>query len=164
MTVVLPLLDLTALPVEIRADGAVRLIRASRAAGLERLGCMLTELAPGHAAWQRHAHRNNDELVYVLAGRGEAEYGERGERRISIAAGDLLCFPASAAAGAHRLVNTGGEILRYLAVSSMLAPDVVEYPDGGKLGLYLGAAPGGSAERRQETLYFRRRDAVAYED
>ncbi len=37
---------------------------------------------------------------------------------------------------ARQIVNTGSEELRFLAMSRKLAPEIAEYPDSGKFGLY----------------------------
>lgn len=52
--------------------------------------------------------------------------------------------------------------LRYLAVSTMLGPDVIEYPDSRKFAVFSGAAPGGDKARRTFSICARTRDAVEY--
>jgi uncharacterized cupin superfamily protein len=61
------------------------------------------------------------------------------------------------------VVNDGEEPLRYLAMSTMRDPDVVEYPDSEKVGVFAGSPPG-SAEERTVHGYFRTGDAVDYWD
>jgi uncharacterized cupin superfamily protein len=58
-----------------------------------------------------------------------------------------------------RLVNRGGETVRFLAISTSGMPDVVLYPDSGKLGAFERRPEGGG-------LYelYRRSDAVDYLD
>ncbi len=72
--------------------------------------------------------------------------------------GEVLSYPAGEA-GAHQLVNRGEETGRFLAISTSGAPDVVMYPDSGKLGAFERLPAGGG-------LYelFRRSDAVDYMD
>jgi len=54
---------------------------------------------------------------------------------------DEFFVTAGAAQSGVRVVNTGESELRYLAVSTMSLPEVVEYPDSGKFGL-LAELPG----------------------
>lgn len=113
---------------------------ASRAAlgatlGLKKLGCNVTQVAPGRAAYPFHSHRVNDELFLVLAGRGELRLGDA---RLPVKEGDLIGCPAGGVASAHQLISTGDEPLRYLAISSQDDPEICEYPDSGKVGVYAG--------------------------
>jgi uncharacterized cupin superfamily protein len=55
-----------------------------------------------------------------------------GEDRFEIRAGDIVSAPPGDASTAHQIVNTSAEELRYLAFSTRLDPEVVEYPDSGK--------------------------------
>ena len=48
---------------------------------------------------------------------------------------------------AHQHVNDSGAVLRYLCYSTMVEPDVMVYPDSGKVGNFSGAAPGGPKKR-----------------
>jgi hypothetical protein len=62
--------------------------------------------------------------------------------------GDVIACPAGGPETAHQLVKTGETELRYLAVSTMLAPEVCEYPDSGKFSVISGSAPGGDKAMR----------------
>ena len=64
-----------------------------------------------------------------------------GGEEISVSQGDYVALPARAQA-AHQLVNDSGAVLRYLCFSTMVEPDVIVYPDSGKVGIFGGAAPG----------------------
>ncbi len=51
------------------------------------------------------------------------------------------------------MINRGQEPLRYLCFSTMLVPDIAEYPDvPGKMALFLDCAPGRQGHPRFGTL------------
>jgi len=131
--------------------------RLGRAADGEALGCSLYELPPGKRSWPYHYHAANEEALYVLEGTGTLRTGD-GETPVS--AGDYVTFPAGER-GAHRVVNESDEPLRYLLVSTMVTPDVTVYPDSAKVGVFVGAAPGGAGERSVNGFY-RLEDEVGY--
>ena len=106
-----------------------RRARLGRQAGLERLGASLFELPPGAASFPLHVHLHNEEAIVVLQGRPTLRTLE-GERALE--PGEVVGCPAGRA-GAHRLDNATDEPVRVLVVSTMLAPEVVEFPDEGVL-------------------------------
>ena len=64
--------------------------------------------------------------------------------------------------GAHQIVNTSDEKLRFLCFSTMVEPDVVVYPDSDKIGLFAGSAPGGPKEKRTLREFLRGDAEVGY--
>jgi uncharacterized cupin superfamily protein len=103
--------------------------RLGRQAGCEKLGASLYELPPGASSFPLHIHHANEELIIVLAGRPTL----RGlDSEHELAPGEVVVCPTGRA-GAHRLDNRGGEYARVLILSTMLYPEVTEYPDSGKL-------------------------------
>ena len=102
--------------------------------GLSGLGATLYEVPPGKTACPFHRHHTCDEMFFILSGTGTYRYGEQ---RLAVRAGDCLAAPAGAEA--HQIINTGTEALRYLAVSNNTNADVVEYPDGGRVRIDVGA-------------------------
>ena len=142
-----------------RGDTAFRRKQPGDAAadGDPEIGCSLYELPPGSKSWPYHYHEGNAEAIYVLAGEGQVRLdGDHHE----IGAGTYVYLPPGEEGG-HRVVNDGGEPLRYLAVSTMREPDVTVYPDSGKIGVYGGSPPGGR-EERTVSGYYRRDDDVGY--
>ncbi|TKX86329.1 cupin domain-containing protein [Halorubrum sp. SS5] len=140
-------------------DAAWRRKQLGAAAGGADLGCSLYELPPGERSWPYHYHAANEEALYVLGGEGTLRLdGESYPLR----PGEYAAFPADES-GAHRVVNDGDEVLRYLVVSTMREPDVTVYPDSEKFGVYVGAPPGGDAERSLSG-YYRIGDDVEYWD
>lgn len=125
----------------------------------EDLGCSLYELPPGKRGWPYHYHTGNAEAIYVLAGTGELRGPD--EERVDLEPGVYAAFPAGPA-GAHQLRNTGEGPLRYLAMSTMNEPDVLRYPDSGKVGVLAGEPPGGDSEARLLDHFFHLEDAVDY--
>lgn len=100
--------------------------------GAQKLGYNLTAVPPGKRAFPAHNHRVNEEMFFVLQGSGELRVGDSVH---PIRAGDVIACPAGGKESAHQIINTGSEELRYLAVSTKLSPEIVEYPDSGKFGV-----------------------------
>jgi uncharacterized cupin superfamily protein len=132
----------------------------SSAAGGEKLGCSLYEVPPGRRAWPYHYHLANEEAIYVLGGSGTLRIG--GEE-IRVFEGDYVALPARAEA-AHQLINSSEAVLRYLCFSTMIEPDVMIYPDSGKVGIFGGAAPGGPKGERTFSKFLRADAEVGYYD
>jgi uncharacterized cupin superfamily protein len=135
-----------------------RIGSVARAVGAERLGMRLVEVPAGKRAWPYHFHYVNEEMFYVLEGTGTLRYG--GER-YPIRAGDVISARAGTREG-HQIINTSQAPLRYLAISTMDEPDVFEYPDSGKFGVYVGAAPGADEAGRSFSHFGRLADACDY--
>jgi uncharacterized cupin superfamily protein len=128
------------------------------AVGAEKLGFNITVLPPGKIAFPLHAHRANEELFFVLEGEGSVRIGEQTHK---IRAGDFISLPPGRDS-AHQIKNDSGAPLRYLAVSTMEAPEVVEYPESGKLGIFAGSPPGGPATEDTIRHFARVADGVGY--
>jgi uncharacterized cupin superfamily protein len=105
-----------------------RRARLGRQAGSERLGASMFELPPGASTFPLHIHHANEELIIVLEGRLTLRT-LHSERRLE--PGEVLACPAGRR-GAHRLDNREQETARVLILSTMLAPELNEYPDTGK--------------------------------
>jgi len=129
--------------------------RLSRQAGSERLGLSLWELPPGEAAYPYHHHLTEEELILVLDGapslRTPAGWRELQE-------GELVAF-LRGKDGGHQLANRTEHTVRFLSFSTSGEPDVVIYPDSGKLGAYERLPDGGGLR-----ALFRLRDSVDYHD
>lgn len=128
-------------------------------AGGKKLGCSLYELPPGCRSWPYHYHYANEEAIYFLEGTGTLRLA--GDE-LAISSGDYIALPSDV--GAHQVINTSSAPLRYLCFSTMIEPDIVAYPDSGKVGVFAGAAPGGSKEQRSLNAFFRSADATDYWD
>jgi len=133
--------------------------RVGRVAGARLLGISVYRVAPGERMWPYHFHHVNEEMFLVLSGRARLRTpdGERevGPREV------VLCPPG--AGGAHGFTALGDEPFEVFALSTMMHPEVSEYPDSGKVYVMVGSAPGGAGERALD-LVVRKSDAVHYED
>jgi len=99
--------------------------------GNHGLGCSAFRVKPGKRAFPRHAHLANDEAIFVVAGRGALTVGDE---TATVTAGDFIMLPRGEA-HAHVLVNDSDEDIVYLCMSTTVMPEVVHYPDTGKLGV-----------------------------
>lgn len=100
--------------------------------GARLLGYNITEVPPGKRAFPLHNHHANEEMFFILEGQGELRVGTQ---TWPVRQGDFIANPPGGPEAAHQLRNTGSGPLRYLAVSTMIYPEVVEYPDSGKVGV-----------------------------
>lgn len=93
--------------------------------GLTNFGVNLTRLAPGAASSLRHAHRTQDEFVYILEGE-PVLVTDAGETPL----GPGMCAGFAAGTGdAHCLVNRGARDVVYLEIGDRSPGDAVTYPD-----------------------------------
>lgn len=123
--------------------------------GTELIGCSLWELPPGEAAYPYHFHYADEELLIVLSGRPTLRSPE-GMRELE--EGEALHCPLGEQ-GAHQILNQTEESATFLAISSNGRPDVVVYPDSGKVGVGERLPRGGGLR-----AFFRQKDAVDYWD
>jgi uncharacterized cupin superfamily protein len=141
-----------------RGNARFRRKQLGAAEGGDQLGTSLYELPPGGASFPYHHHTANEEALYVLAGTGTLRLD--GEEH-PLESGDYVALPADPS-GAHRVRNDGDDALRFLMVSTMEEPEVLVYPDSGKVGALAGAPPGGDSDERTVDEFHRREDAVGY--
>lgn len=130
-----------------------RRARLGRQAGCQRLGLSLWELPPGEAAYPYHHHLVEEELVLVFRGRASLRTPE-GWRDLE--EGEIVAFHRGER-GAHQLVNRTQATVQFLAFSGSGEPDIVIYPDSGKLGAFERLPEGGGLRKM-----FRMADAVDY--
>jgi uncharacterized cupin superfamily protein len=121
--------------------------------GTELIGASLWELLPGEAAYPYHFHYSDEELVIVLSGRPSLRTPE-GTRELE--EGEAVSFPVGED-GAHQILNRSQEPATFLAISSSGRPDVVVYPDSGKVGVGERLPKGGGLRG-----FFLQEDAVGY--
>ncbi|MGH9870496.1 MAG: cupin domain-containing protein [Candidatus Polarisedimenticolia bacterium] len=155
------IVNLADLPVTRRSHGErfeAEFQTAGTALSSVKLGFNVTTLPPGKRAFPYHAHRGNEEMFFILEGEGSIRIAEEIHR---IKAGDFISLPAGRDS-AHQIFNDSPAPLRYLAVSTMELPEVVEYPDSGKLGLTAGTSGGRAPAADSLRHFFIVGDAVDY--
>ena len=105
----------------------IRMTRSlSDACGMKQLGVHLVRVEPGRESTEYHTHSHDEEWIYILSGRGQAEIGGR---VIEVKAGDFMGFVAGSEP--HTMKNAASEDLVYLVGGTRHAYDVVDYPRRG---------------------------------
>ncbi len=125
-----------------------------------KIGFNVTVVPPGKRAFPYHAHRGNEELFFILEGEGSIRIAGDVHR---IRTGDFISLPPGRPS-AHQIINDSKAPLRYLAVSTMEIPELVEYPDSGKLGVLAGSLGGRPTSEETIRHFTRLKDGVDYWD
>jgi len=114
--------------------------------GARKLGYGIVVVPPGKRAWPAHSHRVNEEAFFVLEGDGEVRIGSE---VYPVKKGDFIANPPGGPEGAHQIRNTSANNeLKYIAISTRETPEVVHYPDSGKIGVaQLVTGPDGKPQR-----------------
>ena len=92
--------------------------------GLKNFGVNLTRLAPGGESALMHAHKKQDEMIYVIQGRPTL-VTESGE--VLLSSGMCAGFPANGEA--HHLVNRSDRDVLYVEIGDRTEGDEVWYPN-----------------------------------
>lgn len=96
-----------------------------------RLGVQATRIPPGKSGCPFHTHLKEDEVFFVLSGRGVLRYGEALQE---IGPGDCITCPAGSGI-AHQIANIFDEDLIYLSIGGNEPHEVCTYPDSGKVNI-----------------------------
>lgn len=129
--------------------------------GAAKLGYNITAVPPGMRAFPCHNHQVNEEMFFILDGDGEVRMGDA---VYAIRKGDFVACPPGGPEVAHQIINTGSVELRYLAVSTKETPEVVDYPDSGKFGIFAELAPDAQGEPRRLLYVGREEQCLDYWD
>ena len=115
---------------EERPGWRAKATQVGRQLNAELIGGGLYELEPGNKLWPYHTHHANEEWLLVVRGQPtlRSPDGEQDLRE-----GDVVCFRRGKD-GFHQVLNRTDEPVRVLMLSTLIAPDIVEYPDSGKVG------------------------------
>lgn len=118
-------------------------LRLARRLGGEKLGASVYLLRPGQKSFPYHFHMANEEMLIVL----------EGEVTVRSPAGDHVAERGDATVfnvgphGAHQLINHTERETRVLMISTMITPEIAEYPDSGNVGIFPARAPGAIGDR-----------------
>lgn len=97
-------------------------------AGFQRIGLSRARIPPGGESFAYHAHRAEEEWVFIVSGRARARIDDQDH---DLGPGDFAAFPAPQAP--HLLRNPFDEDCVYLMGGERgLVTDVLAYPDLGK--------------------------------
>ena len=107
----------------------------SRTTGLSRVAVSLARIPPGKESFIYHAHSNEEEWLYILAGRGIAEFADA---EYEVGPGDFLGF--SLPQKPHHLRNPFEEDLTYLVGGEIVKVDIGTFPRHGKRAIRDGEA------------------------
>ena len=114
--------------------------------GAKKLGYTFFTVPPGKAAYPFHLHRTNEEMIYIIEGEAILRLGKD---EMAVSSGTVIACPPGAD-HPHQLINVSTREIRYLVVSTMESPEVAEYPDSHKIGVYV---TGASKESGLRTFY-----------
>lgn len=120
-------------------------IRLARRLGGDLLGASVYLISPGQKSFPYHFHHANEEMLMVLEGNVVVRTPE-GEQEAE--PGDALIF-RTGPSGAHQVINRSETDARIVMMSTMVEPEIAEYPDSGNVGVFAGNAPG---EDRSKSL------------
>jgi uncharacterized cupin superfamily protein len=112
-----------------RWGGWYKSLTPSMAAKGGRLGVSHSRVPPGRSTCPFHYHQREDEVFFVLSGRGVLRYGDDVRE---LRAGDCVSCPAGTRVG-HQIANPFDEDLVYLAIGPNDPDEVCVYPDTGKV-------------------------------
>jgi uncharacterized cupin superfamily protein len=121
------------------------------------LGVSVWEVDPGATQVPYHFHHGAEELLIVRRGRPTLRTPE-GERQLD--EGEVVHF-SRGPEGAHQVINRSESPVRFAMTSVLTSPEVVEYPDSGKVGVM--ALTDSQAGGRLVSIH-RLGDAVQYFD
>ena len=123
--------------------------------GAKQLGYSIAICPPGKSTCPFHNHRRNEEMFLILEGTGLLRFGKD---EYALRPNDIIACPAGDQSVAHEIINNGDVDLKYLAMSTMFPDEVCEYPDSGKVGVYVG-----EADNRFRRLYHIDTDVEYYD-
>ena len=128
-----PVVNVEAAPEETMTEGpwggSWRVLTPSMRKQGGSLGMVRMHLKPGHTTCPFHWHAREDEVFYVLSGRGVLRYGEQLHE---LGPGDTISCPAGTRT-AHQIANPFDEDLLYLAIGPHDPHEVCYYAADGKL-------------------------------
>ncbi|NND03928.1 MAG: cupin domain-containing protein [Acidimicrobiia bacterium] len=119
-------------------------MRLARRLGGELLGGSVYELPAGEKSFPYHFHHANEEMLIVLSGSVMLRTPTGSH---TMEPGDVELFNTGAK-GAHQVINETEAPARFLMMSTMVNPEIAEYPDSGNVGVFAEPPPGHDEETR----------------
>jgi uncharacterized cupin superfamily protein len=114
-----------------------RCARLARGTAALKLGASVDVLQPGKRGCPYHLHHAQEEMFIVIEGHGTMRVA--GEM-LAVKAGDIVFVPPGPDYP-HQMINTSDAPLKYLSIGTRDTPEIVEYPDSGKV-LATARSPG----------------------
>ena len=97
---------------------------------VSKIRANFVEVEPGHFAYSYHYHEANEEVFYIISGKGTVTTPEG---KIEVKAGDVIGFPTGEK-GTHVMMNESkDEKLIYIDIGTTIKPEIVHMPDTKKL-------------------------------
>ena len=110
------------------------------------------EIPPKKSNYPLHYHTANTEVFYVIKGKGILVTSD-GEKAIK--QGDFIVCPPTEKS-AHKIINTSeNKVLKYIDFDTTNSPEIVHYPDSGKVGIII---------HNKSSNFFRSEEEVNYYD
>ena len=107
--------------------------RLAAGTAARQLGASVDILPPGKRSCPYHLHHAQEEMFIVIEGSGTLRVA--GEL-LPITAGDVLFLPAGPEYP-HQIINTSDAALHYLSIGTTQTPEICEYPDSNKHGVWV---------------------------
>ena len=108
--------------------------RVSDGTAARKLGCGVDTVPPGKTGCPYHFHHAQEEMFIILEGRGTLRVAGQ---MLPIEAGDVIHIPPGPEYP-HQILNTSDADLKFLSISTQERPEVCEYPDSDKTGVFFG--------------------------
>jgi uncharacterized cupin superfamily protein len=121
----------TAIQHPLNASSEVYLRGLGERIGLARERITLARVPPGKESFIFHAHKGDEEWVYILSGRGQADIGDQ---TFEVGPGDFMAFPTPSIG--HHLRNPYAEDLVYLMGGERSRVEMGEFPKAGVNAIY----------------------------
>lgn len=107
------------------SDVAVSIADVGRALGSIATGLAIQRIKPGFRSSRKHRHIFQEEMLFVMEGKGLLLHGDE---HVQVNAGDAFCYlPGDAEA--HAFENTGDDDLIIWAFGDRLPHEVCVYPE-----------------------------------
>jgi uncharacterized cupin superfamily protein len=123
--------DYTLVRHPLNPNSEIHVVRLGDRVGMQRAHLSIARLPPGKESFLPHAHKAQEEFLFVLEGRGRALIGDA---EIEVGPGDYMGFPTDGTV--HHLRNIGETDLVYLMGGERTALEVSRFPSIGKVAVF----------------------------